>query len=234
PFIEPMTLVYVLFAIIGIGIIIFIHELGHFLAAKKVGIRVERFALGFDPPFRGRHLRFFSFRRGETEYVLGMIPFGGYVKMAGEMLSDTSGDRRPADDEFLAKSIGARAFVLVAGAAMNIASAFIFFALAFAIGVPFMAPVVGKIVPGEPAWQAGLRAGDEIISINGERATRFEDLVLKIALSSRGEKINVGVRRPAESAEEPNAYQELSFVVEPKWDEELGMREIGVVAPVSP
>ncbi len=81
-----MIVIYVIYALIGIGLIIFIHEAGHFMAAKKVGVRVERFAIGFDPPFRGRNLRFLTFKRGETEYVIGMIPFGGYVKMAGETL----------------------------------------------------------------------------------------------------------------------------------------------------
>jgi RIP metalloprotease RseP len=103
-----MTLIYIICALIGIGLIIFIHEAGHFMAAKKVGVRVERFAIGFDPPFRGRNLRFLTFQRGETEYVIGMIPFGGYVKRAGETLM--AGDGEGKSDELISKSVGGQSF----------------------------------------------------------------------------------------------------------------------------
>src|SRR5206468_5214504 len=140
-----MILLYILYALVVISIIIFIHEAGHFLAAKRVGVRVERFSIGFDPPIRGRNLRVFSFRKGETEYVLGMIPFGGYVKLAGgEVPSDS--EKKPAKDELLAKGVGARSLVFAAGSAMNILSAFFFFMVAFTLGVSFAEPPIGQAI----------------------------------------------------------------------------------------
>ena len=118
-------------ALLGIGFLIFIHELGHFVAAKRCGIRVDTFCLGFQPTVFGFHMRLMAFRRGDTEYVIGMIPFGGYVKMAGEEITD---ERTGADDEYASKPPWQRAIVLVAGATMNIVFAFVAFIIAFAIG----------------------------------------------------------------------------------------------------
>src|SRR2546426_1720707 len=164
---EWTSLLYFASAILGIGIIIFIHELGHFLAAKRVGVRVETFCLGFDPIIRGRRLRLFSFRRGDTVYAIGAIPFGGYVKMAGETVLDRKDQagQPPKGDELVAKPPGARALVFAAGAAFNIISAFLFFIIAFWNGVSFIAPVVGQAEPGRPAWRAGLRSGDQVEAI---------------------------------------------------------------------
>ena len=149
-----MTIISIIYAILGISVIIFIHELGHFLAAKWVGVRVDRFSVGFDPTVFGFRLRFFGFKRGETEYVFGMVPFGGYVKMAGETLLDTDAQEgSPKSDWLVSKSPSARAVVFAAGAAFNIISAFAFFALAFSVGVNFFATDVGWVKPGAPAWQ---------------------------------------------------------------------------------
>ena len=218
-----MTLLYIILGIVGIGLIIFIHECGHFFAAKKVGVRVERFALGFDPPIRGRPLRFFSFKRGETEYILGAIPFGGYVKMAGEIVPET--DKEPQSDELLAKSVGARAFVFVAGAAMNIASAFVFFMIAFTIGVPFLTGTIGLVVPGEPAWDEGIRSGDVVVEINGDSVIDFNELRIASALSDEGDVLRLKVRRGEE---------ELAFEVKPRMSEEAGMPRIGLGPAWSP
>src|SRR4026207_2256071 len=101
---ELTTLINLDYAIFAIGLIIFIHELGHYLLAKRVGVRVEKFSLGFDPTIRGRRLCLLSFRRKETEYVIGAIPFGGYVKMAGETAMERKGaDHQPRSDELVGK-----------------------------------------------------------------------------------------------------------------------------------
>ena len=217
-----MTLLYVLYALIGISIIIFIHELGHFLAAKRVGVRVERFCIGFDPPVRGRSLRFFSHRIGETEYVLGMIPFGGYVKMAGETELDP--DKEGADDELMSKSVGARALVFVAGAAMNIISAFFFFVLAFSIGVRFAEPEIGTVLPGSPAWKAGLLPGDQIEKIDGKPVIGFMEVRVAVALGSREDPIDMTVKRLSQDG----ATIEVPITVHPEWNASVGFNTIGV------
>jgi RIP metalloprotease RseP len=222
-----LTLLYVVYAFVGIGIIIFIHELGHFLAAKKVGVRVERFCIGFDPPFRGRNLRFFSFRRGETEYALGAIPFGGYVKMAGETATDP--DKTGAGDELMSKSVGARALVFVAGAAMNIVSAFIFFIIAFSIGVQFTKPEAGVVLTSYPAWEAGLRAGDRILAINGRPVMEFMELMVSVALAGRTEPLRLTVERTGPDG----AMQTLPIEVSPRWNDSSGFHEIGVAPGIS-
>jgi regulator of sigma E protease len=216
-----MTLLYILYALIGVSIIVLIHEAGHFLAAKRVGVRVERFSLGFDPPVRGRNLRFFSFRKGDTEYVLGMIPFGGYVKLAGgEALADP--DRQPAPDELPGKSVGARALVFAAGSAMNVLSAFVFFMIAFAMGVSFDAPIVGDVPPRHPAWEAGLRPEDTILAIDGKEVLDFGDVRLAVALASRSEPLNFQVARPTPAGGE----ETLEIRVTPRFDRAAGLNEI--------
>jgi len=218
-----MTLLYIIYALIGISIIIFIHEAGHFLAAKRVGVRVERFAVGFDPSIRGRPLRFFTIRWGETEYVLGMVPFGGYVKLAGgEMMLEP--DAKPAPDELPAKSVGARALVFAAGSVMNIVSAFFLFMIVFTMGVPFPEAEIGLVEPGTPAWEAGLKPGDRIVSIQGEPTTDFQEVRLAVALGSTSESLDLEVSRPEKSGE----METLNILVTPRWNAALGFNVIGI------
>ncbi len=166
------NLTYTLGTIFGIGFLIFIHELGHFLAARAVGIRVEAFSIGFGT-------RLFGFRRGDTDYKFCLIPLGGYVKMAGE------DPTRPAQapDEFGAKSVGARVLVISAGVIMNLLFALITIPIAFSIGVPFEAPVLGAVQTGGPAWTAGLEVGDRVITINGRPILSFEDVATDVAVT---------------------------------------------------
>ena len=220
-----MILIYVIYALIGIGLIIFIHEAGHFMAAKKVGVRVERFAIGFDPPFRGRNLRFFTFQRGETEYVVGMIPFGGYVKMAGETLMAGGSEGKP--DELTSKSVGARALVFAAGAIMNILSAFVFFIIAFTLGVSFTDSEVGDTPPGSPAWEAGIRPGDQIFEIDGEEVIEQMEIRVSVALGDPSKALSIKVRRPLESATgEPSEH---TFSVKPRWNAAQEFNWIGII-----
>lgn len=233
-----MIVLYIIYAFIGIGVIIFLHELGHFLAAKKVGVRVERFCIGFDPPFRGHNLRFFSFKRGETEYAIGMIPFGGYVKMAGETALDTN--QTGASDELTSKSVGARGLVFVAGAAMNIISAFFFFIIAFSIGVKFIAPEIGTVAVGSPAWEAGLRPGDKITAVDGKPILEFTELMVSVALGSKGEPVRMTIERPrpaaggtSTDASQNVETETLEIAARPRWDPQTGFNSIGVIQAVS-
>lgn len=237
-----MTILYIVAAILGIGLIIFIHECGHFFAAKKVGVRVERFALGFDPKIGGRHLRLFCARRGETEYVIGAIPFGGYVKMAGEILPELDG-KEPKEDELQAKGAGARALVFAAGALMNIFSAFFLFMIAFTLGVPFTDSRIGNVVPGSAAWNAGLRAGDQVVAIDGRKVVDFSELALAAAFGGEGDPIRLQIRRdsvldsPSETPSAGTATDATSPIeisVTPEWSEARGLFTIGAEPALDP
>ena len=129
-----------------LGVLVFVHELGHFLAAKRIGIRVLKFQLGFNPTI-------LSVRRGDTEYSIGALPLGGYVKMAGESAEDA---RTGRPDEFLSKSRWERFQVLIMGPTMNIALAVLLTAIVLYQGAEMPAfqdqpAVVGAVAPGSPA-----------------------------------------------------------------------------------
>lgn len=209
-------------AILGIGFLIFIHELGHFLAAKFVGVKVHTFAVGFQPTIFGWKARLFAFTWGETEYVLGLIPLGGYVKMAGE---DPADERTDSDDEFHRKPIPARLLVLVAGAAMNLIFGLILFALAFTAGVRQMAPVVGMTDPGGPAWVAGVKSGDRIIEVNGEEWSDYSNVATAIALSGGSRPVELLVERSQKDSETTET-QVIS--VDPVWNPADGRYRIGI------
>ena len=133
-------------AAIGFGVLIFVHELGHFLAAKWIGVRVDAFSLGFGPSLKKKW--------GETEYRLGICPLGGYVKMAGE---EPTPDKPPQPGEFYSKSVGQRAVVFGAGVFMNLVFGFIAFMLAYQFGVPVLPATVGR----RPARLARLERGPQ-------------------------------------------------------------------------
>ena len=153
-----------------LGLLIFFHELGHFLVAKKAGVRVEQFSLGFPPTI-------FKHKWGETEYCIGIIPLGGYVKMAGENPDEqATGD--PGD--FMSKSIGQRAAVMVAGPFMNYLLAIVILTGIYLFaGVPYSDPdriLVGEVLEDGPAAQAGLQTGDQIISVDGHQVVAFDSM----------------------------------------------------------
>lgn len=181
----------VLKVVFGLGFVIFIHELGHFLAAKWAGVKVEKFFLGFDP----YGLRVASFRRGETLYGIGAIPLGGYVKMLGE---SGEGESEPSDDPraFSNKSVGARTVILSAGVVMNLILGLVLFTVAYLVGVQEMPPRLGAVEAGSPAYEAGLRPGDEIVTIDGKGDVNFLRLRLKTSLSAPEQVLHLGVKRP--------------------------------------
>lgn len=158
-----------------LGVLIFVHEAGHFLAARRVGVRVLTFSLGFGP-------KVLKFTRGDTEYCVSAIPLGGYVKMAGENPDDP---RSGKPDEFMSKTKWERFQVLIAGPAMNIILAVLILAFVLAQGttVPAYqdeAPVVGSVVPGSPAEQVGLQRGDRILTVAGDTIETWQDLFIAI------------------------------------------------------
>jgi regulator of sigma E protease len=158
-----------------LGVLVFVHELGHFLAAKRVGIRVLKFQLGFNPTI-------VSFRRGDTEYGIGALPLGGYVKMAGESPEDSPTGR---NDEFLSKSKWERFQVLIMGPVMNLVLAVALLAVVLYQGadVPVyqdQPPVVGSVRENSPAAKADIRPGDRIVSVAGRRVDTWEQFFLAI------------------------------------------------------
>ncbi len=177
-----------------LGFVIFIHELGHFLLAKWNDVKVEKFAVGFDI----FNLKLFSRKIGETTYVLGALPLGGYVKMLGEDMTGTSQDGPPISDPraYPNKPVGARMAIISAGVIMNILFGFLAFSYLYTRESRYIPPVLGHVVAGMPAYQAGLQAGDKITAINGHEIDRFTALRQAIIFNSRGEKISATVQRP--------------------------------------
>ena len=199
----------IVLVIIGIGLLIFIHELGHFLVAKKIGVRVHAFSLGFGPPIISKQI-------GETNYRLSLIPLGGYVKLAGEQREESNTGE---EWEFMSKKPWQRAAVLVAGVSCNTLLAFVAFIIAFRVGVPFVTPEIGRTMPGWPAWEAGIRPGDKIVKINNVSDPDFEDVFISVALSGSPEGINMEIERD---------YQTFDVNVVPRYDPTVGIQRIGI------
>lgn len=152
------------------GLVIFLHELGHFLVCKLAGIKVEAFSFGFGPELFGRE-------RGGTRYSIRAIPLGGYVKPAGENPDDTTGH----PDYYFAKPWYTRLCVVFAGPFMNYLLAFILFSgIIYAVGKPVYSSTVGALAAGLPADKAGLLAGDRVLSVDGVKVTEWTDMADKI------------------------------------------------------
>lgn len=171
----------ILSVVLGLGLVIFFHELGHFAVAKWCDVNVERFSIGIGPIL-------WSYQKGETEYALSALPFGGYVKMLGQDDMDpnqmTSSEIAENPRSYSAKSVPQRMAIISAGVVMNVITGFLFFAICYRSGVMEQAPVVGGVFPGNPAWEKGLQPGDRIAKINGERILSFNDVMESIVLSS--------------------------------------------------
>lgn len=164
--------------IIVLGILVTVHELGHFLVAKALGIGVEKFSIGFPP-------RMFGFTRGETEYCISWIPLGGYVKLKGEGPDEVVED--PDDPTlFSTRPPYQRAGVILAGPVMNLVLAFIIMPLVFMVGLAVPSylddpPVAGWIEPGSPADKVGIIPGDLILNVDGEGTATWEQFFEKVS-----------------------------------------------------
>lgn len=160
-------------AIFVIGILILVHELGHFLAAKWMKVRVEVFSLGFGPKLLG-------IRGKETEYKISVIPLGGYVKLYGEHPESISGIVE-TDRAFAFKAPWQKALIVLAGPLANFLFAFLIFWMLFiTVGVYYIPSKIGEVLPNSPAEKVGLQKGDEILEINGKRIISFEELLLNL------------------------------------------------------
>ncbi|MBN1804414.1 MAG: site-2 protease family protein, partial [Sedimentisphaerales bacterium] len=206
----------------GLGAVIFVHEFGHFITGKLSGINVEAFAIGFGPVMVGfkkceNCLRFrilptillkendpneegllcikvpIKCKAGETEYQLRIFPIGGFVKLLGQ--EDVGADK-PSDDprSFVNVAIWKRVVTVSAGVTMNILMAAILFVVVFTIGIKMSPAVIGDVVPGMPADKAGLRAGDEILEINGKANPDFRGVMIAAAFSGRNESVGMKIK----------------------------------------
>jgi len=173
-------------AVVLLGIIIFIHELGHFLFAKIMGVRVLKFSLGFGPKLIGKQY-------GDTEYRISAIPLGGYVKMLGESPGETLHE---AEKPFAYNNqeVWKRFLIVFAGPLFNILFAVIIFFAVFVKGLPVLLPEVGSVMPDTPAAQAGFKEGDTITRIDGAPITQWDEMT-EIIHNSPGKTITVEIRR---------------------------------------
>lgn len=202
--------------VFGLGLVIFVHELGHFLAAKWCGVYVETFSIGFGPavPFCQYHI-------GETTYKIGLIPLGGYVKMLGE---GSEGDEQEEDPRsFRNKSVGQRMLIISAGVIMNIVFAVIgFVSVYMGPGRDRTSGVIGRIDPGSPAWQAGLRSGAEFHKVGSRSQPFFDQVRPAVALAGSGVKLPIEYRLAGS-----DIIHETH--IEPRFDaKNVGLKLIGV------
>jgi regulator of sigma E protease len=202
-----------------IGVLVFVHEFGHFIAARRIGVRVLKFSLGFGP-------RIIGFTRGDTEYCVSAIPLGGYVKMAGENADDP---RSGGPDEFLSKTKWQRFQVLIMGPVMNMALAVVLLAIVLAQGADVPAyldqlPVVGGVEKSSPAERAGFRPGDRVLTVSGEEVKTWEDF--DVAIGTRpGRAVAVTVVRND---------REQALTVTPDREGKFEVGRIGVFPQVHP
>lgn len=239
--------------ILGFGLIIFIHELGHFLAARWAGVRVLAFAMGFGPALLS-YRKGLGWRRGSsepeyahairrdvpdlpvspTEYRLNILPFGGYVKMLGQEDANPNAVSH-ARDSYQSVPVWKRMVIISAGVVMNVILAAFLFVGVFMVGLKTEPAKVGDVIPGRPASLAvadnaaqagitepGLKPGDEILLVNGERPRSFNDLMVATAMGARGRDVRLEVRRPG-------VEPALRFAIRPERSRLSNLMEIGVL-----
>ena len=169
--------------ILILSILILVHELGHFIVAKQLGVKVEKFSLGFGP-------KLVSKKFGETEYMLCLIPFGGFIKMAGDNVEEFKGNSR----EFLSRSPGQRSRIIFAGPLFNYLLAFFCLWMVYFLGFPRLTSRVGELVSGMPAQAAGLLKDDKIIEIDGKKIGFWDELTKSI-YTKKGPTLSLKVLR---------------------------------------
>ena len=237
-------LLVILQVALGLGAVIFVHELGHFAVAKMCGVKCDKFFIGFD--IGGYKI---SRKWGETEYGIGILPLGGYVKMMGQddnpaniseqvkesqvsggdveskEITGPDGEKYLVDKRsYLAKSVPQRMAIISAGVIMNVIFAVIFAVIAFGIGVPYYPCVVSETSIGSAAWEAGLRPGDEIVQVGDIPNPSFSNLMGGVMLGDLENGIDFRIKRAGAEQSEP-------LTLKPKPTE--GRAKIGVSPPHS-
>ncbi len=197
----------------ALGIVVFVHELGHFLVARWCGIKVLRFSIGFGP-------KICSWKRGETEYCVSWLFFGGYVKFLGDELDNETAHK--TEGAYYSVSPWKRIWTCLAGPGMNLLFAFVMYCMIFVMGRPVLVDekvtIIGSIVKDSPAQSAGLMPGDQIIRMDNHAISSWKEVLNTIALSSN-DKLHMGVLRDG---------QNLDIEVTPQMDAKRGVRMIGI------
>jgi regulator of sigma E protease len=208
--------------VLGLGLVIFIHELGHFLAAKWCDVHVKTFSIGFGPA-----VPFCSYKWGETTYMVGIIPLGGYVSMVGEGDNAADDDAEEDPRSFRRKSVGQRMLIISAGVVMNIILGLACFAAAYLHGVNEEPATVGGVASGGAAWRAGIRADDHILKIDDRDNPTFQDLRPIVMSTRKGNSVKLLIKRPG--LDEP-----FSVDVEPLREEGTYFPTLGIFAEQKP
>lgn len=207
----------IIVSIILLGILVIVHEWGHYIVAKKSGILVEEFAVGMGP-------KVYGVKKGETLYTIRALPLGGFCRMEGEidgMDSEHGTDHTPSDRSFESKSLLTRAAVIFAGPFMNFVLAFIF--LLILSGTSYIpTPILNDISPDSPAEAVGLQAGDEILAVNGSKVYIYDQLQYKI-LRSAGDDLVFKINRDGD-------IQEITL--SPVFDEQRNGYLVGIVPQI--
>ncbi|MEI6239255.1 MAG: site-2 protease family protein [Planctomycetia bacterium] len=242
--VQPASWWVILQVALGLGFVIFVHELGHFLVAKACGVKCEKFFLGFDVG----GLKLASVKWGETEYGIGALPLGGYVKMLGQDDNPAAGAKEaeraravlesgdlppepvsgphPVWDprSYPAQSVPERMAIISAGVIMNVIFAILMASWAFGLGVKELTCEVSGVRPGGAAWRAGLRTGDEITAIGPLEAPIFSDLQKGVTLGDVAKGVEFTIRRPVDGSTR-------TLLLHP--DTDLGVPTVGVTSPFS-
>ncbi|MCX7390630.1 MAG: site-2 protease family protein [Planctomycetia bacterium] len=239
--IQPSNWLVILQVAGGLGFVIFVHELGHFLVAKACGVKCEKFFLGFDVG----GLKILSFTWGETEYGIGALPLGGYVKMLGQddnpsattaealrarptgdlPAEPTSDSHQPWDPRsYPAQSVPKRMAIISAGVIMNLIFAVIMASWAYRLGIKELTCEVSSVRPGGAAWRAGMRTGDEITSIGQKKSPIFSDLQRGVTLGNVTNGVEFTFHRPLDDSIH-------TVMLQP--DTDLGVPTVGVTSPFS-
>ncbi len=201
-----------LYALILLGILIFVHELGHFIVAKLMKVKVLKFSLGFGPKVIGRKI-------GETEYLISSFPLGGYVKMLGEEgVEEIPEEEKPRAYNY--QPVWRRFLIVSSGPLFNLLFASLIFALIFMVGFPVLLPQVGEVMPDSPAVKVGLLKGDTITEIEGRPINRWDEMT-EIIHKNPGRELLVKIKRDnqtiqfkitPEKKEVPNIFGEKKEV----------------------
>jgi regulator of sigma E protease len=180
-------MIYFLSFVVVLGILIFVHEFGHFIVARKLGVGVTKFSFGFGP-------KLFGVQRGETEYLVSAIPLGGYVKLVGESDSEEV-PAEQSERSFGNKPTWVKMAVVAAGPVCNLLFAILVFWVVFLGGVPALSTKLGDVLPDTPASRAGLLKGDVVLRIDGAAVANWEEMAARIKAGTPGKPLQFTVRR---------------------------------------